>query len=149
MYLKFTLFRGVCSDKIYVVNFPMWGPVSENSIGMVSTWFYFLLHNVFRLCYQLFMAGNFQSAMAEGDGHCLPVTPHSIYSPCQSKQLTSLGIIRWQTVVLLLSTLHIITTMANALLVSSFFCPPGCGSHIHCGTHKTHRWPKVSFHHRQ
>ena len=63
-------------------------------------------------CYQLLMAGNLQSALTEGDRCHLPV------APCQNKQLTFLSIARWQTVVLLLSMLHIIMAMGN---LSSWF----------------------------
>ena len=50
---------------------------------------------------------NLQSALTEGDRCRLPV------APCQSKQLTFLGIARWQTVVLLLSMLCIIMATVN------------------------------------
>ena len=45
------------------------------------------------------MPGNLQSALTEGDRRHLPV------DPCQSKWLTSLGIAKWQTVVLLFSVM--------------------------------------------
>ena len=64
-------------------------------------------------CYQLLTPGNLQSTLTEGDHRHLPVTSHSIFSLCQSKQLDSLGIARWQTVFLLSSMLRLITTMAN------------------------------------
>ena len=69
-------------------------------------------------CYQLLTPGNFQSTLTEGDHRRLPVTLHSIFSSCQSKQLDSLGTARWQTVFLLSSMLRLITTMA-VLWVSS------------------------------
>ena len=48
------------------------------------------------------MPWNLQSALTEGDRRRLPVAPY------RSKRLTvALGIARWQTVVLLLSTLHV------------------------------------------
>ena len=85
----------------------------------ISTWFYFshimsLTHSsVSHSYYQLLMPRNLQSILTVGDCHHLPVTSHSISSLCQSDWLTSLGITRYQTVVLLLSRLHIITTPVN------------------------------------
>ena len=117
--------------------------ISNRSNGQFLVGFYFLFHNVSRLCYQLLTPGNLQSALTEGDRRHLPVASHSISSLCQSKQLTSLCIARWQTVVLLLSTLRI--TMATANLCSwlpVFLCPPGFGCHIRCGTHESHGLPK-------
>ena len=49
-----------------------------------------------------------------GDRRCLPVAPG------QSKWLTSLGIARWQTAVLL-SMLHIVMAMVTVRLVCSLF----------------------------
>ena len=94
-----------------------------------SVFFFLLLHNLSGLCYQLLTPGNLR---------CLPV------APCESKWVTSLGITRWQTVVLL-STLHIIMATANlsSWFSVSFNCSPSCDSHIHCGTNG---WPKVSSH---
>ena len=63
-------------------------------------------------CYRLLIPGNLQSALTEGDHRCLPVTPY------QSKRLTSLGVARWQTVVLLLSMLRMIMVTEN---LSSWF----------------------------
>ena len=64
--------------------------------------------NLSRLCYQLLTPWNLQSALTERDRRSLQVTPF------QSKRLTvTLGIARWQTVVLLLSTLRIIVATAN------------------------------------
>ena len=90
----------------------------------------FYLHNLSRSCYQLLTPGNLQSALTEGDCHCLPVAPY------QSKWLTSLGIARWQTVVLLLSTLCIIMPQLICPLGLQSFCFnrfPDCGSPIRCG----------------
>ena len=65
------------------------------------------------------MPGILQFGLTMGDCCCLPIGSHSISSPCyQSKWLTSLGITRWQTVVLLLSVLSILTATAN---LSSWF----------------------------
>ena len=64
----------------------------------------FPLHNLSHSCYHgsLSMPWNLQFALTEGDRRCLPVAPY------WSKRLTvALGITRWQTVVLLLSTLRI------------------------------------------
>ena len=73
----------------------------------------FLTHNVSHSCYQLLMHNNLHSILTEGDCSHLPVTLHSTSSPCQSEWLTSLGITRYQTVILLLSTLYIVTTTVN------------------------------------
>ena len=70
------------------------------------------------------------SVLTEGDCRDLVVA-----LPCR---LTSLGITIGQTVVLLLLTLHIVTTMAN---LSSWFPvflrSSGCGRHIRCSTHES------------
>ena len=89
------------------------------------------------------MPRNLQSILTEGDGRHLPVTSHSISSPCQSECLTSLGITRYRTVVLLSSRLHI-TAMAKSSCFQSFCFnhSTDCGCYIHCGKHKSHRWPK-------
>ena len=79
----------------------------------------FLTHSVSHWCYQLLMHNNLHSILTEGDCRRLPVTSHSISSPCQSEWLTSLGITRWQTVILLLSTLYI-TAMAKSSCFQSF-----------------------------
>ena len=94
-----------------------------------SVFFFFLLHNLSCLCYQLLTPGNLR---------CPPV------ALCESKRVTSLGIARWHTVVLL-SMLRIIMATANlsSWFPVSFDCSPRCDSHIHCGTHG---WPKVSSH---
>ena len=75
----------------------------------------FYLHNLSCSCYQLLTPGNFQSALTEEDRRRLPVASY------QSKWLISLGIARWQTVVLLLSTQCIIINAhgESVLLVSS------------------------------
>ena len=104
----------------------------------------FLTHSVSHWCYQLLTPKNLQSILTEGDCRRLPVTSHSISSPCQSEWLTSLGITRWQTVILLLSMLYI-TTMAKSFFFQSFsvlIILLNCGCYIHCGKHKSHRWPK-------
>ena len=54
-------------------------------------------------------AWDLQSALTDS-GEIAIVFPVAL---CQSKQLTSLGIARWQTVVLLLSMLSLIKAMAN------------------------------------
>ena len=107
------------------------------------------LHNVSRSCYQLlnYTPGNLQSTLTEVDHHHLPVASHSISFLCQSKRLTSLGITRCQTVVLLLSMLCIIMATMNMSslgsslsLLKSFSClwPP-----VHIKT--TDGQSKVSF----
>ena len=80
----------------------------------------FLTHNVPHSCYQLLRPKNLQSTLTEGDCRRLPVTLHSMSSPCQSEWLTSLGITRWQTVILLLSTLHITATVNLSSCLQSF-----------------------------
>ena len=90
----------------------------------------FYLHNLSRSCYQFLTPGNLQSALTKGDRRCLPVAPY------QSKWPTSLGIARWQTVVLLLSMLCIIMPQLICPLGFQSFCFnrfPDCGSPICCG----------------
>ena len=90
----------------------------------------FYLHNLSHSSYQLLTPGNLQSALTEGDRCRLPVAPY------QSKRLTSLGIARRQTVVLLLSTLRIIMPQLICPLGFQSFCFnrfPDCGSPICCG----------------
>ena len=73
----------------------------------------FYLHDLSRSCYQLLTPVNLQSALTEGDRRRLPVAPY------QSKELTSLGIARWQTVIINATLTHNNVHGESVLLVSS------------------------------